>query len=84
MEGVTISERKNGEEEEKETASKEIYCFFAVLLLLSSHNLRARVNILGHALSQAYLLCKSKLSTVSNTTVYNFVHFSDHKFVACL
>lgn len=56
MEGVTISERKNGEEEEKETASKEIYCFFAVLLLLSSHNLRARVNILGHALSQAYIM----------------------------
>lgn len=57
MEGVTISERKNGEEEEeKETASKEIYCFFAVLLLLSSHNLRARINILGHALSQAYIM----------------------------
>lgn len=83
MEGVTISERKNGEEEEKEIASKEIYYFFAVLLLLSSHNLRARINILGHALRR-HILCKSKLSTVSNTTVYNFIHFSDHKFVACL
>lgn len=56
MEGVTISERTNGEEEEKEIASEEIYCLFAVLLLLSSNNLRARINILGHALSQACIM----------------------------